>query len=78
VVRVEVRADAGPWRAAELATDVSVDTWRMWRAVLDLPPGPHALQVRATDATGATQDPTAAPPDPDGATGWHTIAVTAV
>ncbi|NMO88550.1 molybdopterin-dependent oxidoreductase [Actinomycetospora sp. TBRC 11914] len=78
IVHVEVRADAGPWQTAELATDVSVDTWRMWRAVLVLPPGARSLQVRATDATGATQDPTPAPPDPDGATGWHTVAVTAV
>ncbi len=78
VVRVEVRADAGPWQAAELARDVSVDTWRMWRAVVELPPGLHALQVRATDATGATQTPTPSPPDPDGATGWHTVDVTAV
>jgi DMSO/TMAO reductase YedYZ molybdopterin-dependent catalytic subunit len=77
VTRVEVRADAGPWQAAELAADVSIDTWRMWRATLDLPPGPHTLQVRATDATGGVQTPIESPPDPDGATGWHTVAVTA-
>jgi DMSO/TMAO reductase YedYZ molybdopterin-dependent catalytic subunit len=77
VTRVEVQADDGPWQQAELAADVSIDTWRMWRTVLTLAPGPHTLQVRATDATGAVQTPLESPPDPDGATGWHQISVTA-
>jgi DMSO/TMAO reductase YedYZ molybdopterin-dependent catalytic subunit len=77
VARVEVRADAGPWQAAELAADVSIDTWRMWRTVLDLGPGDHTLQVRATDATGATQPEALSSTVPDGATGWHTVVVTA-
>ncbi|MEJ2871492.1 molybdopterin-dependent oxidoreductase [Actinomycetospora sp. OC33-EN08] len=77
IARVEVRADSGPWRTAELAADVSIDTWRMWRAELDLAPGPHTLQVRATDATGATQPEAFSLTIPDGATGWHTVNVTA-
>jgi hypothetical protein len=32
--------------------------------------------VRATDATGDTQTADRATPFPDGATGWHTVAVT--
>jgi hypothetical protein len=77
IARVEVHADGGPWQQAELAADVSIDTWRMWRTVLTLPPGSHTLQVRATDTTGATQISTPSPTIPDGATGWHTVAVTA-
>jgi DMSO/TMAO reductase YedYZ molybdopterin-dependent catalytic subunit len=77
VARVEVRADGGPWQTAELAADASIDTWRMWRTVLTLAPGQHTLQVRATDATGATQPEPPSLTIPDGATGWHTVTVTA-
>ena len=49
----------------------------MWRATLDLPRGQHSLQVRATDRTGYTQTPRFSLTIPDGATGWHTITVTA-
>ena len=77
VERVEVRADDGPWRAADLAAEVNLDTWRMWRAELDLAPGRHVLQCRATDRSGDTQPEQPRPPVPDGATGWHTVTVTA-
>jgi DMSO/TMAO reductase YedYZ molybdopterin-dependent catalytic subunit len=77
VARVEVRADGGPWQTTELAADASIDTWRMWRTVLTLAPGRHTLQVRATDATGATQPEPVTLTIPDGATGWHTVTVTA-
>ena len=77
VARVEVRADGGPWQTAELAADASIDTWRMWRTVLTLAPGQHTLQVRATDATGTTQPEPPSLTIPDGATGWHTVTVTA-
>jgi hypothetical protein len=77
VARVEVRADGGPWQTAELAADASIDTWRMWRTVLTLAAGRHSLQVRATDATGATQPEPVTLTIPDGATGWHTVTVTA-
>ncbi|MGP4017618.1 molybdopterin-dependent oxidoreductase [Saccharopolyspora sp. 5N708] len=71
--RVEVRADGGPWQPAELATDVSRDTWRMWRATIDLPPGEHVVECRATDRTGQPQTPQRQPVVPDGATGWHSV-----
>jgi len=38
-------------------------------------PGSHQLQVRATDNGGDTQTAQEAPPEPDGATGWHTVTV---
>jgi DMSO/TMAO reductase YedYZ molybdopterin-dependent catalytic subunit len=75
--RVEVRVDAGPWREADLAAQDTVDTWRQWRLDWDAEGiGSHTLQVRATDATGATQTTDRAEPFPDGATGQHQLVVT--
>ncbi|SCE93132.1 DMSO/TMAO reductase YedYZ, molybdopterin-dependent catalytic subunit [Micromonospora coriariae] len=74
--RVEVRVDGGPWQEAELAPTVSVDTWVQWSWRWDATPGEHRLQVRATDATGATQTERTQGVVPDGATGWHTVTVT--
>ncbi|MBO0609991.1 molybdopterin-dependent oxidoreductase [Myceligenerans salitolerans] len=73
---VEVRADDGDWVPAELAESVGPDTWRQWRAVLDLDEGDHTVSVRATNADGETQTDAEAPPAPDGATGHHTVAFT--
>lgn len=77
VRKVEVRLDGGEWREAELATEVSVNTWRMWRATVDVPRGEHRVEVRATDNTGYTQTDERVPPAPDGATGWHSVLFTA-
>jgi len=74
---VEVRVDDGDWRPAELAGEASVDTWRQWVFRWDADPGRHRVAVRATDGLGAVQTGTRADPAPDGATGWHTIDVTA-
>ncbi|WP_367129422.1 molybdopterin-dependent oxidoreductase [Saccharothrix sp. HUAS TT1] len=77
VDRVEVRVDGGPWQEAELSTEVNVDTWRMWRVELDVAPGSHTVQCRATDRSGYTQTEERAEPVPDGATGWQSIVFTA-
>jgi DMSO/TMAO reductase YedYZ molybdopterin-dependent catalytic subunit len=76
IAKVEVRADNGPWTPAKLATEVSADTWRMWRAELDLAPGLHTVECRATDNNGYTQTDQRVPPIPDGATGWHSTTFT--
>jgi DMSO/TMAO reductase YedYZ molybdopterin-dependent catalytic subunit len=76
--RVEVSMDGGPWREAELATEVSGDTWRMWRADFDLAPGSHTVQSRATDADGVTQTEMSAEPVPDGASGWPDVSFSVV
>ncbi|GAB2824238.1 molybdopterin-dependent oxidoreductase [Lentzea nigeriaca] len=76
VAKVEVRADGGPWQQAELGVDVSDSTWRMWRIELDLKPGSHTVECRATDKSGYTQDQARLDPIPDGATGWHSISFT--
>jgi DMSO/TMAO reductase YedYZ molybdopterin-dependent catalytic subunit len=72
---VEVRVDEGAWQTATLATVASIDTWRLWSWRWQATPGDHVLEVRATDNAGAVQTELSAPPAPDGATGYHVIAV---
>ncbi|WP_304452408.1 molybdopterin-dependent oxidoreductase [Nocardiopsis sp. YSL2] len=74
---VEVRVDEGEWWEAELAQVPGIDTWVQWVAETELAPGPHTVQVRATDAEGRTQTSERAEPIPDGASGWHSIRFTA-
>ncbi|GAB3822548.1 molybdopterin-dependent oxidoreductase [Tessaracoccus terricola] len=74
---VEVRVDGGDWLPAELREEPTIDAWRLWSLELDLQPGEHELQVRATDGLGRVQTDRVVPPAPDGASGWHTVSVTA-
>jgi DMSO/TMAO reductase YedYZ molybdopterin-dependent catalytic subunit len=75
VKKVEVQVDGGPWAEATLAGTVSADTWRQWSYPWPATAGKHAVRVRATDINGDTQTSTPAPPEPNGATGWHSIQV---
>jgi DMSO/TMAO reductase YedYZ molybdopterin-dependent catalytic subunit len=72
---VEVRVDDGEWQSARLAQEPTIDSWRQWVLEWQAVKGNHTITVRATDAEGAVQTQTQAPPAPDGATGWHTITV---
>lgn len=74
---VEVRLDDGPWRPATLSTEVTGNTWRMWRADLRVAPGSHFISCRATDRRGRRQPDEPTPPVPDGAQGWPVINFTA-
>jgi DMSO/TMAO reductase YedYZ molybdopterin-dependent catalytic subunit len=76
IAKVEVRLDGGEWQQARLATEVNSQTWRMWRLDVDLGPGAHKAEVRATDRRGQTQTRDRVPPIPDGATGWHSTDFT--
>jgi DMSO/TMAO reductase YedYZ molybdopterin-dependent catalytic subunit len=76
IAKVEVRVDGGPWQAATLSAEVSVDTWRMWRAELALPPGRHTVEARATDKSGYVQTELRAEPIPNGASGWPSVSFT--
>ncbi|MFD9699338.1 molybdopterin-dependent oxidoreductase [Lentzea sp. NPDC059081] len=76
VAKVEIRIDGGPWQETELGADVSDSTWRMWKLDLDLRPGSHTVECRATDKSGFTQDQARLDPVPDGATGWHSVTFT--
>jgi DMSO/TMAO reductase YedYZ molybdopterin-dependent catalytic subunit len=73
VSKVEVRVDSGEWQVAQLAAVPSIDTWRQWMFAWDATPGKHRLTVRATDNAGQTQQEEPSPPDPNGATGWHSV-----
>jgi hypothetical protein len=76
IAKVEVRLDHGEWLPAEVSTEVSVDTWRMFRLRGRWAPGAHVAEVRATDKNGYTQTGDRAAPIPDGATGWHSVQFT--
>jgi DMSO/TMAO reductase YedYZ molybdopterin-dependent catalytic subunit len=75
VEAVEVGID-GTWHQARLAAQDTIDTWRQWYYPWRATPGKHTLQVRATDKTGYTQTPVYHKPEPNGATGYHTVHVT--
>lgn len=75
VAGVDLRVDDGPWVAAELADDLGPDSWRRWRAPLDLAPGTHALAVRCRGGDGTVQAGTGRPPYPSGADGFHRVRV---
>ncbi len=77
IVKVEVRVDEGPWMEADLGESLGENAWRQWRLDWQSTPGEHLIQVRATDGTGETQTEVRTRPDPDGASGWHTIAIQA-
>ena len=75
VGKVELRVDRGDWQPARLAPGISVDTWYQWELGVDLQPGEHEVQVRATDLKGTVQVEERRSVAPDGATGLHTIRV---
>jgi DMSO/TMAO reductase YedYZ molybdopterin-dependent catalytic subunit len=76
ITGVQVQVDDGPWQDADLATEISVDTWRQWSWQWDATPGEHVLRVRAVDATGAIQTARRQDVVPDGATGLHEVRLT--
>jgi len=75
---VEVSVDDGPWQQARLSQPLNEDTWRQWVYDWDAAPGRHEIRARATDGTGEVQTAEEVAPRPDGATGYHTIAVLVV
>jgi DMSO/TMAO reductase YedYZ molybdopterin-dependent catalytic subunit len=76
ISRVEVQVDDEPWADATLAAALSDETWRQWVYRWEATAGPHRLRVRATDGRGEAQTADDAPPQPDGATGYHTVEIT--
>jgi DMSO/TMAO reductase YedYZ molybdopterin-dependent catalytic subunit len=79
IERVEVAigdsVDNEDWSEATLAEAVSDETWIQWRYDWDVSPGEYIIKVRATDKSGEIQPIGPAPVAPDGAEGYHTIAV---
>lgn len=77
VSQVEVQVDDGPWQQASLAEVPGPVTWRQWWLPWDATPGQHTLRVRATNGRGEVQTGEERDVIPAGATGWHTVDVTA-
>ncbi len=77
IAAVEVRIDEGPWRSATISRPISDATWVQWTYTWDATEGRHAIEVRATDATGEPQTAQRSEPAPDGARGHHRVTVTA-
>jgi DMSO/TMAO reductase YedYZ molybdopterin-dependent catalytic subunit len=77
ISKVEVQVDEQEWQEATLGPVLSQDTWVQWWLPWTPAAGRHRIRVRATDGTGETQTEQRANPDPDGATGWHTIHINA-
>jgi DMSO/TMAO reductase YedYZ molybdopterin-dependent catalytic subunit len=73
---VHVRVDNGPWNQATLAAVPGIDTWREWVWEWEATRGNHTIEARATDATGYTQTSFEAQPEPNGSSGYPTVAVT--
>ena len=77
VSAVQVRIDEGEWRNAELGAVPTTDTWVQWvyewdTAGLD---GLHVVEVRAIDGDGEPQPEEPRAVAPDGAQGYHRIAI---
>lgn len=77
IERVEVAVDSGEWTRAKLGRVPSADTWVQWATVIDVEAGSHEISVRATDHNGVTQTAKVRDVLPDGATGHHSITITA-
>lgn len=74
MVEVQI-GEGGDWVEAELSEPLSVNSWVQWRLPWDAQEGRQIITVRATDGDGNLQVESPSPPAPDGATGWHSIAV---
>ena len=76
ISRVEIQVDDEPWAEATSAATLSDEAWRQWIYRWQATPGTHRLRVRATDGRGETQTAVESSPQPDGATGYHTLQIT--
>jgi Oxidoreductase molybdopterin binding domain/Bacterial Ig domain len=78
VAKVEISTDGGStWSPCEIFSNpMPSQVWAFWRYVWANPPrGKHEIQVRATDGNGRLQTSSHSNEWPDGATGYHTVAV---
>ncbi len=77
VSKVQIRLDEGEWRDAEMGSVPSADTWVQWvYRLTDAEPGKHLIEVRAFDGEGEPQPEQPAAVAPNGAQGYHRIAMT--
>ncbi len=74
---VEVSFDDGrTWHRAQVKPPLGKHAWVLWAVPWEARPGRYVLKVRARDGLGTLQDGRPRPPLPEGATGYHAIAVT--
>ncbi len=64
-----------PAEEAELAPELSNETWRQWRIDWEPQPGSARIACRAFDADGTPMPEERSEPLPDGATGWQSKLV---
>lgn len=77
ISEVDVSFDMGQtWNKATLKRPLSALTWVLWQIPWQPSSGTYSVIVRAIDLQGNVQDPSIAPPLPDGSTGYHSIQVT--
>jgi len=78
ISEVEVSLDGGKtWQVATLKRPLSQLTWVLWEIAWVPQPGNYTIVARAIDMQGNVQSPLEEPPLPDGASGYHTISVSA-
>jgi DMSO/TMAO reductase YedYZ molybdopterin-dependent catalytic subunit len=77
ISKVEFSADGGKsWQPAEIfqRPEPGGETWVFWQGSFDMPEkGGLTLRSRATDGDGVLQIQTFSLPQPNGASGWHTV-----
>jgi hypothetical protein len=80
ISEVDVSVDGGKtWQVATLKRPLSNLTWVLWEyAWQPTSSGSYVIIARAIDMEGNVQDPTVAPPAPDGSSGYHTINLSVV
>jgi DMSO/TMAO reductase YedYZ molybdopterin-dependent catalytic subunit len=73
---VELSWDGGrTWQAAELHTEFAPNAWRFWQLTISLPAGHYKVIVRARDGEGTLQTSKTTGTLPNGADGYHSIAL---
>jgi DMSO/TMAO reductase YedYZ molybdopterin-dependent catalytic subunit len=77
ISQVELGSDGATWQAARILEPMAgKDAMLRWESTFVVPPsGRVMLTVRATDGTGEVQTEEFQLPQPDGASGRHTITV---
>ena len=75
ITKVEIKVDDGPWQEAELADELTDETWRQWRIEWDAQAGSPRILCRATDGDGVLMSEERTEPLPDGASGWQSKLV---
>ena len=77
ITRVETKVGHEDWVECRLGQALGDESWVQWHREWTPTRGRHRIRVRATDGKGVVQSSLDIPTRPNGAEGWHTIAVRA-